>query len=82
MHISGEGTEICGPKALIYLEMGKDAGDPDAVALLGMILASGMPGVKINDFKARPLLETAAKNGDNKAKAMLNIVIARQRRKR
>lgn len=72
MHISGQGTIVSGPNALMYLEIGKDAGDPDAIALLGMAYASGMPGIKTDYFKARPLLETAVKNGDAKAQLMLD----------
>ena len=39
--------------------MGKDLRDPDAIALLGMSYASGIPGVKVDYTKARPLLEAA-----------------------
>lgn len=82
MHLSGKGTPINGTKAVKYFEMGAAASDPDATALLGMALAAGMAGVKIDFIKARPHLEAAAKNGDLKAKEMLNIVIAKQRGKR
>jgi TPR repeat protein len=82
LHLSGKGTPVSGTKAVKYFEMGAAASDPDATALLGMALAAGMAGVKIDFIKARPYLETAAKNGDAKAKEMLNIVIAKQKGKR
>ena len=79
MHLYGTGTKVSGANAVKYFEMGNDAGDADAGALLGMALAAGMAGIKIDYFKARPLLEAAVKNGDAKAKTMLDIVKARQR---
>lgn len=82
MYITGEGTKISGANALPYLEIGKDAGDPDAISLLGMAYASGMPGIKVDYVKARPLLEVAVKNGDANAQKMLDHVKARQKNKR
>ena len=78
MHIQGEGTKVSGANALIYLEMGKDAGDPDAIGLLGIAYASGMPGIKVDYTKARPLLETAAKNGYGRAQEMLDHIKDKQ----
>ena len=78
MHIHGDGTIVSGANALMYLEMGKDAGDPDAIGLLGMAYASGMPGIKVDYAKARPLLETAAKNGYGRAQEMLDLIKSRQ----
>ena len=80
MHLTGKGTPVNGSKAVKFFEMGAAASDPDATALLGMALAAGMAGVKIDFIKARPFLEAAAKNGDGKAKEMLSIVIAKQKR--
>jgi TPR repeat protein len=82
MHLNGKGTKVNGAKALKYFELGKDAGDPDAIALLGMALAAGMAGIKIDYFKARPYLEAAVKNGDAKAKRMLDHVKAQQQGRR
>ena len=80
MHLTGKGTPVNGSKAVKFFEMGAAASDPDATALLGMALAAGMAGVKVDFIKARPFLEAAAKNGDEKAKEMLAIVIAKQKR--
>lgn len=82
MHLSGKGTPVSGIRAVKFFELGAAASDPDATALLGMALAAGMAGVKVDFIKAKPFLETAAKNGDAKAKQMLAIVVAKQRGKR
>ena len=82
MYLIGDRVKENGVKGLKYLTIGAEAGDPDAISLLGMAYASGKAGVKIDYFKARPLLETAVKNGDAKAQEMLNFVRARQRGKR
>ena len=79
MHLSGKGTPVNGNKAVKYFEIGAAASDLDATALLGMALAAGMAGVKIDFIRARPFLETAATNGDAKAREMLAIVIAKQK---
>lgn len=81
MHLTGKGTPVSGTKAVKFFEMGAAVSDPDATALLGMALAAGMAGVKTDFIRARPFLETAAKNGDAKAKEMLAIVIAKQKGK-
>jgi uncharacterized protein len=82
MHLFGKGTKINGAKAKKYFEIGAKAGDPDAAALLGMLLAAGMAGVKVDFLKARPLLEAAAQRGDAKALEMLEHVKGKQRGKR
>lgn len=74
MHINGQGTSICGPKAVMYFEIAKDAGDQEAIALLGMTYASGIPGVRVDYTKARPLLEAAVLNGDKDAQRMLDTI--------
>ena len=81
MHINGQGTVINGAKSVKFLEMGRDAGNPEAIALLGMAYASGMPGIKVDYFKARPLLEIAVKNGDKDAQQWLDSVKAKQKNK-
>ena len=80
MHLTGKGTPVSGTKAVKFFELGAAASDPDATALLGMALTAGMAGVKVDFIKARPFLEAASKNGDEKAKEMLAIVIAKQKR--
>jgi TPR repeat protein len=82
MHLSGKGTPVSGTKAVKYFEMGAAASDPDATALLGMALAAGMAGVKVDLIRAKPFLQAAANNGDAKSKEMLTIVIAKQKGKR
>lgn len=81
MHLTGKGTPVSGTKAVKFFELGAAVSDPDATALLGMALAAGMAGVKVDFIRARPFLETAAKNGDVKAREMLAIVIAKQKGK-
>lgn len=82
MHIAGTGTKVNGAKALKYLEIGKNAGDPAAIALLGMTHAAGYAGVKVDYIKARPFLEAAVKNGDLEAKKMLDLIKGRQKANR
>ena len=79
MYITGAVVKENGPKALKYLTIGAEAGDVDAIALLGMAYAAGKAGVKVDYFKARPLLEQAVKNGDKHALQMLNMVKAKQK---
>ena len=79
MYLMGQGTRENGGKAVKYLEIGKHAGDQEAVAMLGMMYAAGKAGVRVDYLKARPLLEAAAKNGDAKARQMLAHVKARQK---
>lgn len=71
MYLMGTGIKANGAKALTYLEIGKNAGDPDAISLLGLAYAAGKAGIKVDYIKARPLLEAAAKIGDEKAGQML-----------
>jgi len=68
-------------KALTYLEIGKNAGDPDAISLLGLAYAAGKAGIKIDYIKARPLLEAASKIGDEKARQMLKHIKNMQKAK-
>jgi TPR repeat protein len=82
MHLSGVGTKVSGLLALKYFEMGTNANDPDAIALLGMMYAAGKAGVKIDYLKARPLLEKAAQAGDRQAMTMLAMVKRKQAGKR
>lgn len=80
MYITGAVVKENGPKALKYLTIGAEAGDDDAIALLGMAYAAGKAGIKVDFFKARPLLEIAVKNGDKQALHMLELVKGKQRR--
>jgi TPR repeat protein len=80
MHLSGKGTNVNNVKAMKYFQLGTNVGDTDAMALQGMLHASGKPGIKVDYVKARSLLEVAAKAGDAKAKEMLDFVKAKQKR--
>ena len=80
MYIAGDVVKENGAKALKYLTIGAEAGDIDAIALLGMAYAAGKAGIKVDFFKARPLLEIAVKNGDKQALHMLELVKGKQRR--
>ena len=82
MHLMGEAVRENGAQAIKYLTIGAKANDPAAISLLGMAFAAGKAGVKVDYFKARPLLEQAVKNGDAKAKEMLEIVLSKQKGKR
>ena len=82
MHLFGKGTKISGTKAQKYFEISANAGDLHATALLGMLLAAGMAGVKVDLIRARPLLEAAAASGDAKALEMLEMVKSKQKGKR
>ena len=81
MYITGNGVKENGAKALKYLTIGKEAGDPDAITLLGMAYGSGKAGIKIDYIKARPLLEVGAKNGDQSAKQLLEFIMSKQKGK-
>ena len=82
MYLMGTGVRENGVKAMKYLEIGKNAGDLDAISLLGLAYATGKSGIRIDYIKARPLLEAAAKIGDEKALQMLQLMKSRQKSRR
>jgi len=74
MHLLGQGVREDGLLAVVWLQRAMDGGYESAASLLGMALATGKAGVKIDLPKARMLLKAAASKGDAQSARMLEMI--------
>lgn len=74
MYLLGEGVKEDGREAVTWLQRSIDGGYEGAVSVLGMALATGKAGIKIDLPKARVLLTQCAENGDEQSARMLSMM--------
>ncbi len=74
MYLLGEGVKEDGREAVVWLQRSIDGGYEGAVSVLGMALATGKAGIKIDLPKARELLTQCAENGDEQSARMLSMM--------
>ena len=74
MYLFGQGVSENGPAALRCLQAAIDAGYKDAQSTLGMALATGKAGIKIDLPRAIEILTPCAANGDEQAAQMLSMI--------
>ncbi len=74
MYLLGQGTYENGELALDWLHKAVDAGQTDAMGVLGMAYATGKAKVKRNKELALEFLNKAAQLGDQKSVKMLDMI--------
>ncbi len=74
MYLFGHGVKEDGPAAVRCLEAAIAAGFDDAWSVLGMALATGKAGVKIDLPRATEILRRCADNGDEQSEKMLAMI--------
>lgn len=74
MILMGQGTYENGEEALKWLNKAVEAGQTDALGVLGMAYATGAGKVKRNKKLALEFLNKAAQHGDQKSITMLNMM--------
>jgi len=74
MYLLGQGTYENGELALNWLHKAVDAGQTDAMGVLGMAYATGKAKIKRNNEFALELLNKAAQLGDQKSVKMLDMI--------
>lgn len=74
MYLLGQGTYENGEESLKWLHKAVDAGQTDAIGVLGMAYATGTGKVKRNMKLALGFLNKAAELGDQKSIKMLDMI--------
>lgn len=74
MYLFGHGVAENGPAAVRCLEASVAAGYEEALSTLGMALATGKAGVKIDLPRAVEILRSSAAKGDEQAAQMLSMI--------
>jgi len=74
MYLLGQGTYENGEESLKWLHKAVDAGQTDAIGVLGMAYATGVAKVKKDKKLALEFLNKAAELGDQKSVKMLSMM--------
>lgn len=74
MYLLGQGTYENGEESLKWLHKAVDAGQTDAIGVLGMAYATGKGKVKRDMKLALEFLNKAAESGDQKSIKMLDMI--------
>lgn len=74
MYLLGQGTYENGEESLKWLHKAVDAGQTDAIGVLGMAYATGLAKVKRDKKLALEFLHKAAEFGDQKSIKMLSMM--------
>jgi len=76
MYLLGQGVNEDGALAVHWLQKAVDAGYEGAVSVLGMALATGKAGVRVDIPRARGMLAACAEKGDEQSARMLAMIDA------
>ena len=74
MYLMGYGIKEDGQQASMWLKRAIDAGFEGAISVLGMALATGKAGMRIDMPRAREMLVFCADKGDEQSARMLSMM--------